>query len=98
MTWTSAQKRFVSDNGFLGRDVRNLRMLALSLRDSSLFRRVVSTCWCALFLGRMILSIPRGYPLSLGRYRRGVLHGYAGVGAEFLDLFEDASASIDVVA
>ena len=50
------------------------------------------------FLGRMIQSIPRGYPLSLGRHRRGVLHGCAGGGADFLDLFEGAIASIGVVA
>ena len=34
MTWTSAQKALrLIDNGFLGRDVRDLRMLARSLRD-----------------------------------------------------------------
>ena len=73
----------LSDNGFLGRDVRDVRMLALSLGGSSLFRRVVSACWCAFCLGRMIPSIPRGYPLQLGCHIRCVLHGYAGVGAEF---------------
>ena len=73
-------------------------MLTPSLRDSSLSRRVVSACWCALLLGRNILSIPRGYLLSLGCYRRGVLHGDAGVGAEFLGLCEGAVASIGVVA
>ena len=54
-------------------------MLAASLRDSSLFRRAVSACWCALLLGRMILSIPCGYLLPLERYGRGVLLGDAGV-------------------
>ena len=73
-------------------------MLALSLRDCSLLRRVGSACWCALLLGRMIPSISRGYLLQLGRYSRGVLHGYAAVRAEFLDLFESANASIGVVA
>ena len=73
-------------------------MLALSLRDSSLVRRVVSACWCALLLGRKILSLPRGHPLQLGRYRRGVFHGYAGVGAELLGLCEGEIASIGVVA
>ena len=46
----------------------------------------------------MILSIPRGYPLPLGRYRRGVLLGDAEVVAELLDLFEGTIASIGVVA
>ena len=73
-------------------------MLALSLRDSSLSRRVVFACCCALLLDRMILSIPRGHLLQLGRYRRGVVHGDAGVSAEFLGLFECAIASIGVVA
>ena len=72
-------------------------MLALSLRDSSLFRREVSACWCALLLGRKVLSILRGYPLALGRYRHGVLHGDPGVGAEFLDLFQGTIASVGVV-
>ena len=75
-------------------------MLALSLRDGNLFRRVVSAYWCAFLLGRNIVSIPipRGYPLPLGRYRRGGLHGDAGVVAEFFDIFEGAFASIGVVA
>ena len=62
-------------------------MLALSLRGSSLFRRVFSACWCSLLLGRTTLSIPRGYPLQLGRYHCGVLHGNAGIDAEFLGFF-----------
>ena len=68
-------------------------MLALSLRDSSLFRRVVSACWCALLLGCKIMPITRGYLLPFWRYRRDVLLGDAGVVAEFLDLFEGAIAS-----
>ena len=67
-------------------------MLALSLRDSSFFRRVFSVCWCALLLARNILSIPHGYPLPLGRYRRGVPHGDARVGAAFLGLCEGSIA------
>ena len=71
-------------------------MLALGLRVT--VASSVSACWCALLLDRKVLSIPRGYPLPLGRCRRDVLHGYAGVGAEFLGLFEGAIPSIGVVA
>ena len=68
----------LSDNGLLGRDVRDSRTLPLSLRSSSLFRRVVSACGCALLSGGNILYIPRGYPLPSGRCCRGVFHDDAG--------------------
>ena len=71
-------------------------MLALGLRVT--VASSVSACWCALLLDRNILSIPCGYALPLGRYPRGVLHGNDGVGAEFLDRFQGAIASIGVVA
>ena len=59
-------------------------MCVLSVRDSSLFRRVVSASWCALLLVRMTVSIRCGHPLQLWRYSRAVLHGYFGVGARIL--------------
>ena len=64
-------------------------MLALSLRDSVqlCFLALFFGCWCGLLLGRNMLSIPSGCLLLLARYSRGVLHGYAGVGAELLDPF-----------
>ena len=98
MGWTCAQKRSVSGSGLLGRDVQDLLALTLSLRDSSLIRRVGSARWRALVLGCKIISIPLGYPRPSGRGRRGVLHGHVGVGAELLNPFQEALASLSVGA
>lgn len=94
------QSTYPRDIGFLGHAVRDMRTLTISLRDSSLLRRIILAYYRALDFSLNIRLCPYrpNKHIFFGRFHGGVFNGDSGDDAEFLNLLNGELDSLDVGA